>query len=164
RRPGRGRALGRRHVHRGRRVGGALRPRRRPGAALGRGVQLRRRPRLPTRVGRRGRGGGRGPRRGAGRGRGARGRRAGPRRRRGGAPALPAPARDGLPGAGPAGPHTPPRIAGSTTAGSALADILWTAPAFGGAGGLSAARDGVSDVQAVARVLRAEDRWWPRAA
>jgi pimeloyl-ACP methyl ester carboxylesterase len=55
-------------------------------------------------------------------------------------------------------------LPGYATAGDALADVLWSSRAFGGAGGLSAARDGVSDVRSVARLLAADDRWWPRAA
>ncbi len=57
-----------------------------------------------------------------------------------------------------------PSPVGGGTAGSALADIVYTAPSFGGQGGLSAARNGVSDVRALARLLDTYDRWWPRAA
>jgi pimeloyl-ACP methyl ester carboxylesterase len=63
-----------------------------------------------------------------------------------------------------AGPQNPSPIAGHTTAGGALADILWTSQTFGGNGGLSAARDGVSDIRVVARLLETYDRWWPAAA
>jgi pimeloyl-ACP methyl ester carboxylesterase len=63
-----------------------------------------------------------------------------------------------------ADPGRPSPIVGFANAGSALANILYSAPSFGGQGGLSNARDGVSDVQAVARLLRGYDRWWPRAA
>lgn len=55
-------------------------------------------------------------------------------------------------------------LPGHRTAGAALADVLWTSAAFGGNGGLSAARDGVSDVQVLARLLETYDRWWPSAA
>lgn len=61
-------------------------------------------------------------------------------------------------------PEGPSVLPDSPNAGAALADVLFTAPAFGGNGGLSAARLGVSDVQVVARLLAAYDRWWPRAA
>jgi len=54
-------------------------------------------------------------------------------------------------------------VPGAPTAGQALADVLWSAPSFGGRGGLSAASDGVSDITVVARLLRSYDRWWPRA-
>ena len=63
-----------------------------------------------------------------------------------------------------ADPGRPSPIVGFANAGSALANILYSAPSFGGQGGLSNARDGVSDVQDVARLLRGYDRWWPRAA
>jgi len=55
-------------------------------------------------------------------------------------------------------------LPGYPTAGAALAEILHSSSAFGGKGGLSAARAGVSDVQVVARLLATYDRWWPRAA
>jgi pimeloyl-ACP methyl ester carboxylesterase len=57
-----------------------------------------------------------------------------------------------------------PSPVGGGTAGSALADIVYTSPSFGGAGGLSAARNGVTDVRVLARLLDSYDRWWPRAA
>ncbi len=63
-----------------------------------------------------------------------------------------------------ADPARPSPIVGFANAGSALANILYSAPSFGGEGGLSNARDGVSDVKAVATLLRSYDRWWPRAA
>ena len=63
-----------------------------------------------------------------------------------------------------ADPGRPSPVVGFANAGSALANILYSAPSFGGHGGLSNTRDGVSDVQAVARLLRGYDRWWPRAA
>jgi pimeloyl-ACP methyl ester carboxylesterase len=55
-------------------------------------------------------------------------------------------------------------VPGYESAGDALAEILHSSSAFGGNGGLSAARAGVSDVQVVARLLATYDRWWPRAA
>lgn len=63
-----------------------------------------------------------------------------------------------------ADPSRPSPIVGFANAGDALASILYSAPSFGGAGGLSNARDGVSDIRAVAMLLRGYDRWWPRAA
>jgi pimeloyl-ACP methyl ester carboxylesterase len=63
-----------------------------------------------------------------------------------------------------ASPNGPSPVGGYATAGAALADIVYTSPAFGGEGGLSAARNGVSDVRVLAQLLDAEDRWWPRAA
>jgi len=57
-----------------------------------------------------------------------------------------------------------PSPVGGGMAGTSLAEILYTSPVFGGQGGLSAARDGVSDVRVVAVLLESEDRWWPRAA
>jgi len=77
---------------------------------------------------------------------------------------LPWDARERLLAAVIANPAGPSPAAGARTAGAALADILWTAPAFGGNGGLSAAREGVSDVQVLARLLATYDRWWPAAA
>ncbi len=63
-----------------------------------------------------------------------------------------------------ANPRAPSPVAGYPTAGETLADILWTSRSFGGNGGLSAARDGVTDVRTVAQLLVSYDRWWPRAA
>ncbi|HZP40639.1 MAG TPA: hypothetical protein VFD84_03905 [Candidatus Binatia bacterium] len=63
-----------------------------------------------------------------------------------------------------ADPRGPSPVAGFPSAGAALTELLYSAPSFGGNGGLSAARDGVTDVQVVARLLRTYDRWWPRAA
>lgn len=63
-----------------------------------------------------------------------------------------------------ASPNNPSPIGGYATAGAALADIVYTSPAFGGQGGLSAARNGVSDVRVLAQLLDTEDRWWPGAA
>jgi pimeloyl-ACP methyl ester carboxylesterase len=61
-------------------------------------------------------------------------------------------------------PNNPSPVGGYATAGAALADILYTSPSFGGQGGLSAARSGVSDVRVLAQLLDTYDRWWPRAA
>ncbi len=61
-------------------------------------------------------------------------------------------------------PNSPSPVGGYATAGTALADIVYSAPSFGGQGGLSAARDGVTDVRVLALLLDSYDRWWPRAA
>jgi hypothetical protein len=61
-------------------------------------------------------------------------------------------------------PKGPSPLPGFPTAGDALADVLYSSPAFGGNGGLSDAEHGVSDVQVLARLLSSYDRWWPRAA
>jgi hypothetical protein len=61
-------------------------------------------------------------------------------------------------------PGSPSPVGGYATSGTALADIVYTSPAFGGQGGLSAARDGVTDVRVLARLLDSYDRWWPAAA
>jgi len=61
-------------------------------------------------------------------------------------------------------PATTSPLAGYATAGAALADVLYTAPSFGGDGGLANTRDGVSDIRVLARLLRGYDRWWPRPA
>ncbi len=61
-------------------------------------------------------------------------------------------------------PDGPSPVAGYASAGDALADILYSAPSFGGQGGLSDARHDVSDIQTVATLLAGYDRWWPRAA
>ncbi len=63
-----------------------------------------------------------------------------------------------------ADPAAPSPVTGFPNAGAALEEVLYSAPSFGGRGGLSNARDGVSDVQLVATLLRGYDRWWPRAA
>jgi pimeloyl-ACP methyl ester carboxylesterase len=63
-----------------------------------------------------------------------------------------------------ADPTRPSSVAGYRTAGEALADILYSAQSFGGQGGLTNARGGVSDIRTVATLLRSYDRWWPRAA
>jgi len=55
-------------------------------------------------------------------------------------------------------------VQGQAAAANTLANVLWSSAAFGGQGGLSAARDGVTDVRVAARLLRSYDRWWPRAA
>ena len=54
-------------------------------------------------------------------------------------------------------------LAGFATAGDALADVAFTARSFGGAGGLSAAKNGTTDVRDLAALLVTYDRWWPRA-
>jgi len=61
-------------------------------------------------------------------------------------------------------PESPSPVAGYPTAGAALADILYSAPGFGGRGGLADTRRGVSDIQVLATLLAGYDRWWPRAA
>jgi pimeloyl-ACP methyl ester carboxylesterase len=63
-----------------------------------------------------------------------------------------------------ADPTRPSPVAGYASAGEALAEILYSAASFGGRGGLTNARGGVSDVRTVATLLRSYDRWWPRAA
>jgi pimeloyl-ACP methyl ester carboxylesterase len=60
-------------------------------------------------------------------------------------------------------PNSPSPVGGGT-AGAALGDILYTSPSYGGQGGLSAARNGVSDIRVVALLLDSYDRWWPAAA
>jgi pimeloyl-ACP methyl ester carboxylesterase len=60
-------------------------------------------------------------------------------------------------------PNNPSPVPGYRTAGAALGDILFTSQSFGGNGGLTAARDGVSDIHDVALLLTSYDRWWPRA-
>ncbi len=76
---------------------------------------------------------------------------------------LPWPLRRALLAAVIADPTGPSPLPGYASAGAALADVLWTSQSFGGQGGLSAARDGMSDPQLLARLLASEDRWWPRA-
>jgi hypothetical protein len=61
-------------------------------------------------------------------------------------------------------PGGPSPVIGFTTAGDALADAIFMARSFGGAGGLSAAKTGVTDVRSLAALLATYDRWWPRAA
>jgi len=77
---------------------------------------------------------------------------------------LPYAERERLLAAVSANPGGPSPLPGYASAGTALADVLYTSPTFGGRGGLSNARDGVSDVALVATLLRAYDRWWPSAA
>ncbi len=59
---------------------------------------------------------------------------------------------------------SPSPMPGYATAGEALADVVFTARSFGGAGGLSAAKSGVTDLRSLATLLATYDRWWPRAA
>ncbi len=63
-----------------------------------------------------------------------------------------------------AAPDGPSPVDQGRPAGRTLAELLWSDPAFGGKGGLSAARNGVSDLRVVARLLASYDRWWPAAA
>jgi pimeloyl-ACP methyl ester carboxylesterase len=63
-----------------------------------------------------------------------------------------------------ASPDNPSPVPGSVTAGAALADVVYSSPSFGGEGGLSAAKEGITDVVPLARLLESYDRWWPRAA
>jgi pimeloyl-ACP methyl ester carboxylesterase len=77
---------------------------------------------------------------------------------------LPFPERERLLSAVIGDPRAPSPMPGFPSAGTALAELLYSAPSFGGHGGLSSARDGTSDVQIVATLLRSYDRWWPRAA
>jgi pimeloyl-ACP methyl ester carboxylesterase len=58
----------------------------------------------------------------------------------------------------------PSPVEGFATAGDALADRIYTARSFGGRGGLSAAKTGVTDVRSLAALLASYDRWWPGAA
>jgi pimeloyl-ACP methyl ester carboxylesterase len=77
---------------------------------------------------------------------------------------LPFPLRQQLLGAVRVDPNSPSPVPGYGNAGAALADLLYSAPSFGGEGGLANARDGVSDVRTLATLLERYDRWWPRAA
>jgi hypothetical protein len=77
---------------------------------------------------------------------------------------LPFAARRDLLDAVRSGPEGPSTVPGYPTAAQALADIVYTTKSFGGRGGLSAARDGVTDPLALARLLSTYDRWWPTAA
>lgn len=61
----------------------------------------------------------------------------------------------------PTGPSPVPDF---RTAGDALSETIYTVPSFGGRGGLSTAKNGVTDVRALAALLATYDRWWPRAA
>jgi hypothetical protein len=60
-------------------------------------------------------------------------------------------------------PAAPSPLPGFASAGDALAGTLYTAPSFGGEGGLANTRAGVSDVRELALLLQRYDRWWPRA-
>jgi hypothetical protein len=62
------------------------------------------------------------------------------------------------------GPRNPSPVAGYVTAGQALAGILFDAPAYGGNGGLSAAKLGRADPGVLADYLAIGDRWWPAEA
>lgn len=77
---------------------------------------------------------------------------------------LPYEQRQRLMAAASRGADTPSPVAGYRTAGDALGDVLYSAQSFGGQGGLSNAKSGVSDPQVVATLLGGYDRWWPRAA
>jgi pimeloyl-ACP methyl ester carboxylesterase len=77
---------------------------------------------------------------------------------------LPYERRQQLLGAVKRGPDSPSPIPGYATAGAALTEILYSAPSFGGQGGLSNAKNDVSDPQVLATLLAGYDRWWPRAA
>jgi pimeloyl-ACP methyl ester carboxylesterase len=60
-------------------------------------------------------------------------------------------------------PKGPSPVSGGK-AGSSLADLAYNAPSFGGVGGMSTARDGVTDPRVLADILLTFDRWWPREA
>jgi thioesterase domain-containing protein len=55
-------------------------------------------------------------------------------------------------------------LPGFATAGDALAEIVHSARAFGGHGGLSNVKARTTDVRDLAALLATYDRWWPRAA
>jgi pimeloyl-ACP methyl ester carboxylesterase len=74
------------------------------------------------------------------------------------------PARQALLGQVIADPAAPSPVPGFPSAGAALADILYSAPSFGGDGGLANTRDRVSELRVLATLLASYDRWWPRAA
>lgn len=61
-------------------------------------------------------------------------------------------------------PSGPSPLDGFASAGEALRSVLYSAPSFGGRGGLANTHDDVSDPRALAALLRGYDRWWPRAA
>jgi len=63
-----------------------------------------------------------------------------------------------------ANPDGPSPLPGFPSAGEALRKVLYTAQSFGGRGGLANTYDDVSDPRVLATLLRAYDRWWPRAA
>lgn len=77
---------------------------------------------------------------------------------------LPYGQRQALLAAAKRGPDGASPIPGYSSAGQALADILYTAQSFGGQGGLSNAKNDASDPQIVAVLLASYDRWWPRGA
>ncbi len=77
---------------------------------------------------------------------------------------LPWPERERLLSAVLKNPRSASPVPGFASAGATLEDIVYTSSSFGGNGGLSAARDGVTDVVPLARLLASYDRWWPRAA
>lgn len=62
-----------------------------------------------------------------------------------------------------ADPGQPSPLDGFATAGEALSETLYTAPSFGGQGGLANTRGGVSDPRDLSKLLQRYDRWWPRA-
>jgi len=63
-----------------------------------------------------------------------------------------------------ADPGGPSPLPGGGTAGATLAEILYSAPRFGGQGGLANTRQGLSDLRVLAALLLGFDRWWPGAA
>jgi thioesterase domain-containing protein len=63
-----------------------------------------------------------------------------------------------------ADPGGPSPLPGGGTAGDRLAEILYSAPSFGGNGGLANTRQRVSDLRVLAALLLGYDRWWPGAA
>ena len=73
-------------------------------------------------------------------------------------------ARRGLMDAVIADPDGPSPLPGFQSASEALGSVLYSAPSFGGRGGLANTRDDVSDPRVLAALLRGYDRWWPRAA
>jgi pimeloyl-ACP methyl ester carboxylesterase len=62
------------------------------------------------------------------------------------------------------GPRNPSPLPGYLTAGQALTSLLFDAPAYGGNGGLSAAKLGAADAGVLADYLSVGDRWWPTGA
>jgi hypothetical protein len=63
-----------------------------------------------------------------------------------------------------ADPDGPSPLPGFPSAAEALRKVLYSAQSFGGRGGLANTYDDVSDPRVLATLLRAYDRWWPRAA
>lgn len=63
-----------------------------------------------------------------------------------------------------ANPEGPSPLPGFPSAGEALRTVLYSAPSFGGRGGLANTHDDVSDPRMLATLLRSYDRWWPRVA